>query len=66
MKDLEKKQEAKLQEVSTAFEAKLTQASDTVMQSTLGSVEVKIKQLEEQTNDYKMAREEAAEAKKLA
>ena len=55
-----------MQEVSTAFEAKLTQASDTVMQSTLGSVEVKIKQLEEQTNDYKMAREEAAEAKKLA
>ena len=66
MKDLEKKQEAKLEEVSTAFEAKLTQASDTVMQSTLGSVEVKIKQLEEQTNDYKIAREEAAEAKKLA
>ena len=66
MKDLEKKQEAKLEEVSTAFEGKLTQVGDTVMQSTLSSVELKIKHLEDQTNDYKLAREEAAEAKKLA
>ena len=66
MKDLEKRQEAKLVEVSTAFEGKLTRMSDTVLQNTLSSVETKINRFENQTSDYNFAREEAKGVKNLA
>ena len=66
MKELEKRQEEKLAEVSAAFDGKLTEMGGTALQSTLSTVESKIEQLEAQCNDYKLAREEAAEAKQLA
>ena len=54
MKELEKKQKAKLEEISTTFDGKLSQMGETVLQSTLSSVDFKIKQLEIQNQDYKL------------
>ena len=65
MKELEKKQKAKLEEISTTFDGKLSQMGETVLQSTLSSVDFKIKQLEIQNQDYKLQKEEEAKAKKL-
>ena len=63
MQDLEKKHEEKLENVSTVFESKLTRMTDTVLQNTLSSVEVKINKFENQSTDYMFKREEAKEAK---
>ena len=54
-----------MEELSTAFEGKLSQMGESVLQSTLSSVDFKIKQLEIQNQDYKLQKEEEAKFKKL-
>ena len=43
-----------MEELSDAFDGKLSQMGESVLQSTLSSVDFKIKQLEIQNQDYKL------------